>query len=232
MGPQTVRPAAARPVSGFQGPPWSRRDYYTLSGATAVVIILVGFVLGIGASDTSAVVAKPAPTNISFSVTKGAGAAFLSGESLTVGGQQATISQVKTDAITLSDPLPSAPRSGAAVTYAPGFPLNVVGEIFDLVLSSIALFILAIAAILAAPMASRLRHKPRPPMLQVLAFGALIAVVNTLVEYPAVSLPALLGFVIAAVSGFLVVPLVYPAIASMLQRGHGPPRRAASSRPR
>jgi hypothetical protein len=81
-------------------------------------------------------------------------------------------------------------------------------------------------------MAARLRHKPRPPTLQVLAFGALIAVVNTIVEYPAINLPALLGFLVAAVSGFLLVPPVYPAIARMLSGGSRPPRQAMGNRTR
>jgi hypothetical protein len=229
MGPQPARPVRARPVAAVQGPPWTRRDYYTLSGVTAAVIIIVGFVLGIGASDTSKVVAKPAPTAITFSVTKGTGIGFLAGEDITVAGQQATISKVSTDAITLSDPVSSAPASGAAVVYAPGFPLNVVGEIFDLVLSYLALFIVAAAAFLAAPMAARLRHKPRPPLLQILFFGALIAVVDTLVEYPAINLPVLLGFILSAVAGFLIVPLVFPPIARMLSGGSRPPRQASGN---
>ncbi|MGD0834889.1 MAG: hypothetical protein ABSA40_10825 [Candidatus Dormibacteria bacterium] len=235
MSPQPRGPVGARPVrpvAGISSPPWTRRDYYTLSGATAVVVLIVGFVLGVGASDTSAVVSKPAPTTTSFSVTKGQGVEFLSGETVTVGGQQASISQVKTDAITLTNSLQSTPKVGAAVVYNPGFPLNVVGEILDLVLSELALFILAVSAILAAPMAARLRHKPRPPTLQVLAFGALIAVVNTIVEYPAINLPALLGFLVAAVSGFLLVPPVYPAIARMLSGGSRPPRQAMGNRTR
>ena len=256
LRPQQVRPVAARPVSGLQGPTWTRRDYYTLSGVTAAVIIVIGLVLGVGAGATTKVASNNA-TDISFSVTKNTGVGLVRGESVTVGGQQGTIASVQCDQVTLTNALGSVPSSGTTVsqslllpfTPTPVFAVAVAASpaptatsfdvvcdgadfganqgvtidgnsatiksvngnkitlnsalgsaptsgtdvtfavgtqsgslldgIFSLTIYSIALFALAIAAMLAAPMAGRLRHKKRPPMLQVLAFGALIAVVNT-----------------------------------------------------
>ena len=305
-GPRQVRRVAARPVSGLPGQTWTRRDYYTLSGVTAVVIVVVGLVLGLGSSVTTKVASNNA-TNLSFSVTKNTGAGLIPGESVTVGSQQGSIASVQCDQVTLTNSLGSVPSSGTTVSQTLLFPFTptpvfavavaaspaptattfdvvcdsvdfganqgvtidgqsatiksvsgnkitlnsalgsaptpgtnvtfAVGTqsggllvgIFSLTIYSIALFGLAAAAMMAAPVAGRLRHKKRPPMLQVLAFGALIAVVNTVLLVVTMNAGPL-GLLVASASGFVVVPLVYPAIASMLSRGR--PRQAAGSRPR
>lgn len=72
---------------------------------------------------TTAVVASPAPTTTSFSVTPGGGATLTVGRTVTVGTQFATIATIVTDAITTSNTLATAPSTGEAVFQSSGYQL-------------------------------------------------------------------------------------------------------------
>lgn len=67
---------------------------------------------------TTAVVAAPAPTTTTFSVTPGGGATLTIGRAVTIGatGQVGVISGIATDAITLSNTLATAPSTSDVVT--------------------------------------------------------------------------------------------------------------------
>ena len=94
-----------------------------------------------------------------------------------------------------------------------------------LAISEIAIIILAVAAWVSRPFAVRIVKKGRPGLLETFVFGALIAVVDTLVYFLEVStLGSTTGAgvavaeIVAVVSGFILVPLAYPAITRMFFR--------------
>jgi len=312
MGPpSSVVPGPATQTN--LGPPWNRRDWYVLSGIAALVVVVVGLIVGVTDTTSSTVQSKPAPTSTSFAVASGDGKTFLcgSGINLDVAGNPAHVAGVDGDQITLTAPLGSAPASGAAVSQsmlvpgtvavcaavasspaptatqftlaggagvdfvdaavtvdgqpatiksidsssyritlsqalaAPptsGAPVvqqlyttgSLIGGIVGLAISEISILILAVAAWLARPFATRIVKKARPKILETFVFGALVAVVDTLVYYLEVStLGSTTGAGVAvaeltaAASGFVLVPLVYPTVSRMFRRT---PRPAPASR--
>lgn len=193
------------------------------------------------------VAATPAPTTTQLTLEGGAGQLFgpcgVSGQSscgseaVTIGGQLTSIKSVDSGPgyrITLAGALASAP--------GPGTPLStddvpttgaLIGSPLYLIVSQIAIVTLAVAALLARPMAAKLRRKPRTRIMETLVFGALIAVVDLLVASllggalgSASVAGAVLAQLAAAAVGFLVVPAVYPAVARMFQ-----PRAPRSGQP-
>jgi hypothetical protein len=302
-----------RTTSVSTGPPWNRRDWYVLSGIAAGVVVLVGLVLGVSATASSTVQAKPAATASSFTVASGYGKDFVCGSqvSVSVGGTASHIAAIDGDRLTLTAPLGVAPASGATVsqniitpaevevcaavaaspaptrtqltlaggagqffgeigivvgdyadtvksinstTYrltlssalpaapAPGTAVSevgyttgsLIGGIVELATSATAILVLAVAAWVARPVASRLRRKQRPRILETFVFGACVAVIDTLVysldlstfgsTTGAVAAFAALGGV---ASGFVLVPPAYPAISRLFRRQ---PRQAPSGR--
>ncbi len=309
--PRTASPRPMRPVAGPAanlGPMWTRLDYYALSGFTALVVLVIGIVIGLTDTTSSTVQANPAPTATSFTVASGAGKTLLCGADapIEVGGTKAHVAAINGDRVTLTAPLGAAPASGAAISqstvgpetldvcaavaaspaptttqftlaggagvdfvaagilidgqpatvksvntttyritlssplasppaagtavtqqlYTPG---SLIGGIVGLAISEISIVVLAVAALVARPMAARLRKRDRPRVVEVLVFGALVAVVDTLVYYLEVSTigsttgtGVAVAEIIAAVSGFVLVPLIFPPVARWFRR---PPRR-------
>jgi hypothetical protein len=317
MGPtRPVQPIPSSAPPADLGPAWNRRDWYVLSGITAVVVVVIGLLIGVTDTTSSTVQAEPAATTTSFSVASGAGKTFLcgSGISLTVGGIQAHVASIDGDRITLSAPLGSAPSSGTTVsqnmivpgtvdvcaavaaspaptttqltvaggagvdfvdagitiggqpatvtsidtttyrlTLSSALPLapttgtvvsqelyttgSLIGGIVGLAISEISILILAVAAWVARPVATRLRRKSRPRVLETFVFGAMVAVVDTLVYFLEVSaLGSTTGAGVAVAeltavaSGFVLVPLVYPTVARMFRRPQQP-RQVRQGRP-
>ena len=305
MGPpRPMGPALTAAAPANLGPPWNRRDWYALSGIAALVVVVVGLIVGLTDTTSSTVQAKPAPTATGFAVASGAGKTFLcgSGINLAVAGNPAHVASIDGDQITLIAPLDSPPASGATVSQSMLVPGNVavcasvasspkptttqftlaggagvdfvdaaitvdgqpstiksinstsyritlskalasapstgasvvqqlyttgslIGGIVGLAISEISILILAVAAWVARPFATRITHKARPRVLETFVFGALVAVVDTLVYYLEVStLGSTTGAgvavaeLVATASGFLVVPLVYPAVSRMFRR--------------
>ncbi len=295
------------------GPMWTRLDYYALSAFTALVVLVIGLVIGLTDTTSATVQAKPAPTATSFSVASGDGKTLVCGANapIQIGGTEAHIAAINGDRVTLSAPLGSAPNTGAAITQSTLGPANIdtcaavaaspaptttqftlaggagvdfvassilidgqpatvksvnsttyritlssplasppatgtpvmqalyttgslIGGIVGLAISEIAIVLLAVAALVARPMAARLRRKDRPRVVEVLVFGALVAVVDTLVYYLEVStLGSTTGTGVAvaeltaAASGFVLVPLIFPPVARWFRR---PPRQPRGSR--
>lgn len=319
--PVSPSPGSSRPMRSMRvtapapglGSVWTRVDYFALSAITALVVLVIGLVIGLTATSSTTVQSKPAPTATSFTVASGEGKALLCGPNvgIEVGGTEAHIAAIDGDRVTLAAPLSSAPASGATVTEgtlgpatldscaavaaspAPtttqftlaggagvdfgdaaivvdgqqalvksvdattyritlSSPLtsppaagtsvtqtvyttgSLIEGIVGLAISEIAIVLLAVAALVARPMAARLRRKDRPRVVEVLVFGALVAVVDTLVYYLVVSvlgLPTGPGMavaeqLIAAASGFVLVPLVFPPVARWFRR---PPRQSRVS---
>ncbi|MGP8160979.1 MAG: hypothetical protein ACLQGJ_07120 [Candidatus Dormibacteria bacterium] len=302
VGPMPPVRRSAPPVT--VGPPWTRRDWYVLSAVAAAVVVLIGLLLGLSATASSTVQAKPAPTTTSFAVASGAGKDFVCGTevSLNVGGTPTHIASIDADQITLTSPLDSAPSSGATVsqnittparvdvcgavaaspaptrtqltlaggagqffgniainvggvsdtvtsvnsttyrltlqTALPAAPVpgtevtelgyttgSLIGGIVELATSATAILVIAVAAWVARPIASRLRRKARPRLLETFVFGACVAVVDTLVY--SVDLSSFGnttgGFAAFAAlggvaSGFILVPPAYPAISRLFRR--------------
>lgn len=78
---------------------------------------------------TTAVVASPAPTLTSFSVTPGGGATLVIGQAVTVNGTAtpnnvSTITAIATDAITVSPAFAVIPATGNSVVMASSIPLK------------------------------------------------------------------------------------------------------------
>jgi hypothetical protein len=303
-----MRPTTGPGPASNLGPVWTRLDYYALSAFSALVVVVIGLVIGLTDTTSSTVQANPAPTATSFSVASGAGKTLLCGANIViqVAGKEAHIASINGDRVTLTAPLDSTPGSGAAISQSmvtPGTvdvcaavaaspaptttqftltggagvdfvaagilidgqsatvksvntttyritlssPLetppaagasvmqglyttgSLIGGIVGLAISEISIVLLAVAALVARPMAARLRRKDRPRIVEVLVFGALLAVVDTLVYYLEVSaLGSTTGTGVAvaeltaAASGFVVVPLIFPPIARWFRR---PPRR-------
>ena len=171
------------------------------------------------------------PTTTQFTLAGGAGVDFVAAGIL-VDGQQATVKSVNatTYRITLSSPLASPPAAGTPVTQELYTTGSLIGGIVGLAISEIAIVLLAVAALVARPMAARLRKKDRPRVVEVLVFGAMVAVVDTLVYYLEVStLGSTTGTGVAvaeltaAASGFVLVPFAFPIVARWFRR---PPRQA------
>jgi len=308
VSPRPMRSATGPGSAAGLGPTWTRVDYYALSAFTALVVLVIGLVIGLTDTTSTTVQAKPAPTATSFTVASGAGKTFICGPNaaIQVGGQAAHIAAIDGDQVTLTAPLSSAPASGATVsqstlgpasvdtcaavaaspaptttqftlsggagvdfvaagilvdgqqatvksvdttTYritlssplasppATGTPVtqelyttgSLIGGIVGLAISEIAIVLLAVAALVARPMAARLRRKDRPRVVEVLVFGALVAVIDTLVYYLEVSVlgsttgtGVAVAELTAAASGFVLVPLIFPPVARWFRR---PPRR-------
>ncbi len=131
MGPprtgQPVRRVAPPVVTG---PPWTRADYYVLSALTAGVIVVVGLFLAVttGLSVSSTVQASPTPSSTSFAVASGDGGGFYPGEPVTVGSQQGTVASVRSNTITLTQPLDSTPTSGTSVSQSLALPFSTVAS--------------------------------------------------------------------------------------------------------
>lgn len=131
MGPprtgQPVRRVAPRVVTG---PPWTRADYYVLSAVTAGVIVVVGLFLAVttGLSVSSTVQPSPTPSSASLTVASGDGAGFYPGEPVTVGSQQGTVASVRSNTITLTQPLDSTPKSGTSVSQSLALPFTTVAS--------------------------------------------------------------------------------------------------------
>jgi hypothetical protein len=178
----------------------------------------------------AAVAASPAPTTTQFTLAGGAGVDFVDA-AITIDGHSATVKSVNasTYRITLSSPLATAPATGTTVTQVLYTTGSLIGGIVGLAISEISIVVLAVAALVARPMAARLRRRERPRVVEVLVFGALVAVVDTLVYYLEVStLGSTTGTGVAvaeltaAASGFVLVPLLFPPVARWFRR---PPRQ-------
>jgi hypothetical protein len=303
-----MRPLMSPAPAGVLGPMWTRMDYYALSAFTALVVLVIGLVIGLTDTTSTTVQAKPASTTTSFSVASGDGKTLVCGPNaaIQIGGTKAYIAAINGDRVTLAAPLSSAPASGAAISQsaltpatidtcaavaaspkptttqftlaggagvdfvaagilidnkpatvksinatsyritlssplasppAAGTPVeqalyttgSLIGGIVGLAISEIAIVLLAVAAMVARPMAARLRRKERPRIVEVLVFGAMVAVVDTLVYYLEVSAVGsttgtgvAVAELAAAASGFVLVPLVFPPVARWFRR---PPRR-------
>ena len=104
----------------------SNQDPFTLDGSKKIVkadfTLTATYAPGEPESFTSAVVASPNPTTTRFSVTPGDGTLFAVDDTIDVDGEEATISAISTDRITLSSALMPAPTAGDAVTRLPAWP--------------------------------------------------------------------------------------------------------------
>ncbi|MGD1052780.1 MAG: hypothetical protein ABR950_03020 [Candidatus Dormibacteria bacterium] len=304
-----MRPLTS-PAPANLGPMWTRLDYYALSVVTALVVLVIGVVIGVTDATSTTVQAKPAATTSSFTVASGDGKTLLCGSNIAidVAGTQAHVAAVNGDRVTLAAPLRSAPASGATVSQsmvtpgtvdvcaavaaspaptttqftlaggagidfvaagisidgrpatiksvnttsyritlsnplasapAAGTPVtqelyttgSLIGGIVGLAISEISIVVLAVAALVARPMAGRLRRRERPKVVEVLVFGALVAVIDTLVYYLEVStLGSTTGTGVAvaeltaAASGFVIVPLIFPPVARWFRRPRREPR--------
>ncbi len=189
--------------------------------------------LGPGTVDAcGSVAASPAPTTTQFTLAGGAGEQFGLGP-VTVNGQLVTVKSVDTTSyrITLSSPLDSAPAVGTPVMQQLYTPGSVMVNIISLAISELSIVFLAAAALVARPIAARLRRKERPRVVEVLVFGALVAVVDTLVfileESTLGSVTGsgvLVAELTAAASGFVLVPLIFPPVARWFRRPRPQPR--------
>jgi hypothetical protein len=173
-----------------------------------------------------AVAASPAPTTTAFTLAGGAGQVFGEG-TIDVGGQIRTVKSVDATSyrITLTSALPFAPSAGTPVSEQFPYAGSLIEGISGLAISEISIIILAVAAWVSRPFAVRIVKKARPGILETLVFGALVAVVDTLVFYllestlaPTTGGGAAVAQVVAVVSGFILVPLAYPAITRMFFR--------------
>jgi hypothetical protein len=201
------------------------------SGAVVSQSVVLPVTVGL----CGAVASSPKPTTTEFTLTGGAGVDFGTGGVL-VGGQTATIKLVDptTYRITLSSPLNAVPTAGTPVSQQIQYAGSLIQDVVSFALTQLSVIIVAVAALVARPVAARLRRKPRPRVMETLVFGAVIAVVNTLILFVAESAlgpTSLFGVVTAeltaAASGFVLVPLVYPTISRMFRRT---PRQVASTR--
>jgi hypothetical protein len=180
----------------------------------------------------AAVAASPAPTTTQFTLAGGAGVDLVAA-GITIGGQPATVKSIDatTYRITLSSPLASPPATGTPVTQVLYTTGSLIGSIVSLAISSISIVLLAVAALVARPMAARLRRKDRPRIVEVLVFGALLAVVDTLVwilEGSTLGSTTGTGVAVAELaawaSGFVLVPLMFPPVARWFRRSPRQPR--------
>ena len=174
----------------------------------------------------ASVASSPAPTTTQFTLAGGAGVDFVAA-GLSLGGQQVTVKNVDSSnyRLTLSSALPTPPEAGTAVVqdlYTTG---SLIGGIVGLAISEISIIILAVAAWVSRPFAVRIVKKARPGILETFVFGALIAVVDTLVYFLEVSTlgsttgaGVAIAEIVAVISGFILVPLAYPAITRMFFR--------------
>jgi hypothetical protein len=183
----------------------------------------------------ASVASSPAPTTTEFTLAGGAGVDFVD-SAITVDGQPATIKSVDSTSyrITLSKALATAPSSGTPVVQQLYTTGSLIGGIVGLAISEISILILAVAAWVARPFATRIVKKQRPRILETFVFGAVVAVVDTLVYYLEVSTlgsttgaGVALAELAAAASGFVLVPLAYPAVSRMFRRT---PRQAPAQR--
>ena len=85
----------------------------------AVIIDGYGYISRLTQTRESAIAATPAATTTQFTVAPGTGAAFLSGESISIGSQSGTVKSISGDTITLTKPLSNVPAAGAAVKQSP-----------------------------------------------------------------------------------------------------------------
>lgn len=173
-----------------------------------------------------AVAASPAPTTTELTLAGGAGQIFGQG-TINVGGQIRTVKAVDATSyrITLTSALPVAPSAGTEVTEQFPYAGSLIEGVSGLAISEISIIILAVAAWVSRPFAVRIVKKARPGLLETFVFGALVAVVDTLVFYllestlaPTTGGGAAVAQVVALVSGFILVPLAYPAITRMFFR--------------
>ncbi len=117
--PRSAQAPPPRPVAPL-GPPWTRADYYVLSGLTLGVILVVGLFLGLTNSTvTSKVVSKPAPVTHGattvFNVTKGDGTLFIPAQRISVGGHDVTLRYVNGNQLTVTPALHLTGLPGQAV---------------------------------------------------------------------------------------------------------------------
>jgi hypothetical protein len=109
------------------GPIWTRTDYYALSAVTALVVLVIGLVIGLTDTTSTTVQKNPAPTATSFTVASGDGKTLICGANaaIQVGGQEAHIAAIDGDQVTLAAPLSSVPASGATVSQSTLGPATV-----------------------------------------------------------------------------------------------------------
>jgi hypothetical protein len=145
LGPSAgagARPAPRAAPALLEGPPWTRPDYYVLSGLAALIVVVVGLLLGgfSGAANaqvtTSAVKGSSArtvtPTTSQFTVVAsdgtGAGAGLAPGEPITVGNQSSTVGSLSCDTVTLANPLSSPPAANTPVSQGLALPFTPTGS--------------------------------------------------------------------------------------------------------
>lgn len=174
----------------------------------------------------AAVAASPAPTTTELTLAGGAGVDFVAA-GISLDGQPVTVKTVDSTSyrLTLASALPAPPEPGTPVVQQLYTTGSLIGGIVGLAISEISIIILAVAAWVSRPFAVRIVKKTRPGILETFVFGALIAVVDTLVYFLEVStLGSTTGAgvavaeIVAVISGFILVPLAYPAITRMFFR--------------
>ena len=174
----------------------------------------------------AAVAASPAPTTTELTLAGGAGVDFVAA-GMSLDGQPVTVKTVDSTSyrLTLASALPAPPEPGTPVVQQLYTTGSLIGGIVGLAISEISIIILAVAAWVSRPFAVRIVKKTRPGILETFVFGALIAVVDTLVYFLEVStLGSTTGAgvavaeIVAVISGFILVPLAYPAITRMFFR--------------
>ena len=185
----------------------------------------------------ASVAASPAPTTTQLTLAGGAGVDFVAA-GITLDGQAATVKTVNSTSyrLTLASALPTPPEAGTPVVQVLYTTGSLIGGVVGLAISEISIIILAVAAWVSRPFAVRIVKKARPGILETFVFGALIAVVDTLVYFLEVStLGSTTGAgvavaeVVAVISGFILVPLAYPAITRMFFRRRQRPGMAGPS---
>jgi uncharacterized membrane protein YeaQ/YmgE (transglycosylase-associated protein family) len=203
------------------------------AGTTVVQKILTPTTVAVCGS----VASSPAPTTTQFTLAGGAGYDFGVNATADIGGEVATVKSINSTSyrITLASALPSAPQPGTAVSQLFPYPGSLILGIFELAIGEFSFLVLAVAAWVARPFATRFVKKRRPGLLETLVFGVVVAVVNVLVyvlgvgtlgstNTPAGASLVDLGTV---ASGFVLVPAAYPAISRLFRRS---PRQAGASR--
>lgn len=154
---------------------------------------------------------------------------FAAGDPICVGQStdhcyNVTVKSIKSGTITLDAALPVVPAAGwVAVKVVPEVGSLLIG-ILDLTVTELSLIILPVGVVVARPLAARLRHKPRPRMMEAIMFGAVIWIIDTLffeIESSTLRISGmgeyLVSLFVALLAGFVLVPLVYPFLSRLLR---------------
>ncbi|HYA00215.1 MAG TPA: hypothetical protein VEK76_07660 [Candidatus Binatia bacterium] len=176
---------------------------------------------------TATVASKPAPTTTKFTVTSPGDDAGYFGGQVTVGGQAATVqaqsSPAPSQQIVVST-LPAAPSAGAGVSGTLLYPGSLLDGVGGLATGTLAIITLPLSLFVVRPLVVRLRRKGRPRVTEIIFFGLAIWLVDALVYSLLQALGATSGVgvyvisvVLAILSGFVIVPTIFPFLARMLR---------------